>query len=121
MVVTGEKNKIFIAIIIVVLIIGGVIYLSMVKKEFKWQFTGYLSPVGEVKEETIKFASQEDCESYGKNWLDMRKELGIKVRGFNCAFNCRLVKERVGKIEAVIPSCQKICEYNENGILIGCR
>ena len=112
-----EKNKIFIAIIIASLIIGGAIYFSQrpiegIIEGETWNFVGYQYRWSSDYVEHSGFELESECMNYGDEWL---KKQDSSDTLFTCALNCKVDKELSG-----IDTCEMICEYDRNG-LIRCR
>lgn len=107
----SEKNKIFIAIIIAALIIGGAIYLSQKPKTEEWGFVGYQYRWSPDYIESRGFKSQLECVNYGNEWL--KKQYSEEAL-FTCALN-----PRPSDVPG-IDTADLVCEYNRNG-LIRCR
>lgn len=111
-----EKNKIFIAIIIAGLIIGGAIYFSQRPIERfiggeTWGFVGYQYRWSPNYVEHPGFKSELECVNYGNEWL---KKQSSSEALFTCSLN-----QRPSDIPG-IDTADLVCEYDRNG-LIRCR
>jgi len=79
-------------------------------KTKKWAFVGYQYRWNTDYAENWGFASEMECVAYGDNWL--QKQSNPKAL-YTCGHNCK--KNKYG-----LDICEKVCEYDRNG-LIGCR